>query len=290
MFESETGKIFMTSTETENFRGLLYNPALENEAVMLFCLLIPHLEDSYAIEEYSGSFPDCYALRNGQRVGIEFELFASNFNHENNDNLTKCSLLICWKNDIRSTIKRDGKEFYVVKGHEIEIIALKNEVEKLEKSKNFKFIEHGQRPSIYRGKERFFEQLKENRPRRYDWIRELYEKAKQSEDFLVDWGGGEKWLTMRFYVKKWDVNPISVYGDGSVEISYQGNKAQPPWFELPQETKAELRQIFKNPKQKWYRVPLEGESDLDNIYRALKVLAEHSKRFDRVIWHTKTEG
>lgn len=277
----------MTKNEADNFRGLLYNPSLENEAVMLFSLLIPHLSDSFAIEEYSGTFPDCFALRNKKRVGIEFELFASNFNHQNNDNLNKCSLLICWKNDIRNTIKRDDKEFFVVKGHEIEIMPLDKEVIKLEKEKGFKFIKHGERPDIYRGKERFFEQLREIRPRRYDWIKELYNKVKQSEDLEVKWGGGERWLTMRFYVKKWDVNPISIYGDGSVEIDYQGNKSQFPWFELPQVTKTELQQIFKNPKQKWYRVPLDNEADLGNINKALKVLAEHSKRFD-IIWHTKT--
>ena len=276
----------MNKTEDDNFRGLLYNPALENEAVMLFSLLIPHLRDSFAIEEYSGSFPDCFALRNRQRVGIEFELFASNFNHENNDNLTKCSLLVCWKNDIRNTIKRDDREFFVVKGHEIEIIALDKEIAKLEKDKGLKFIKHGERPDIHRGEERFFEQLQETRPKRYDGIKGLFNQVKQDEDFEVKWGGGERWLTMRFYMKKWDVSPIEVYGNGSIEIGYQGNKSIYPWWELQEETKTELYRIFGNPKQKWYHVPLDTQTDIDNINKALKILAEHSKRFD-IIWHTK---
>jgi len=265
----------------EEFRGLLYNPMLENEVVMLFSMLIPHLKDSFAIEEGDrGTFPDCFSLRNGQKVGIEFEFFASNFNHENDDNLTKCSLLICWENDIRNTVKRDGKEFFVVKGHEIEILALNNEVAKLEKDKGLKIIKHGERPDISRGKERFFEQLKEIRPKRYDMIKELYDQVKQNEDFEVKWGGGERFLTMRFYVKNWKVDPISIEGGGRVWVGYQGNKAIFPWFELQTETKSELRQIFKNPKQKWYRVPLDNETDIDNIKRALEILAEHSKRFD----------
>jgi len=276
----------MTKIEADDFRGLLYNPMLENEVVMLFSLLIPHLEDSFAIEEYSGTFPDCFALRNGQRVGIEFESVASNFDHENNDNLTKCSLLVCWKNDFRNTTKRDGKEFFVVKGHEIEIIPLDKEVAKLEKGKGLKFVKHGERPAINRGKERFFEQLEEIRPKRYDWIKELYDQVKQSEDFEVRWGGGERWLTMRFYVKKWDVDPIAISGDGTVWVNYQGNKSSFPWMELQQETKTELSGIFKNPKQKWYTVHLDNETDLHNIKKALEVLADHSKRFD-VIWHTK---
>jgi hypothetical protein len=278
----------MTKIEADNFRGLLYNPMLENEVVMLFSLLIPHLEDSFVIEEYSGTFPDCFALRNGQRVGIEFELYATNFfdhKHHEDDNLTECSIILCWENDIPRTIKRDGKEFLKVKHHEIE-----HEIEIISlKDKSLGFIKYGERPDVFRKcKESFFEQLKEKiRPKNYEWIKELYDHVNKNEDFEVKWGGGRTWSTMRFYVRKWRVNPISVYGDGSVEIGYQGNKAIFPWFELQQETKTELRQIFKNPKPKWYKVPLDNETDLDNIYKALKILAEHSKRFDDVIWHTK---
>jgi len=273
--------------EADDFRGLLYNPTLENEVVMLFGLLIPHLPDSFAIEEGDPStFPDCFALRNGQKVGIEFELYANNFfnhNHHEDDNLTKCNIIVCWENDIRNTIKRDNIELLNIKGHEIEIISLDK------KAKSLGFIKYGERPDVFRkSEERFFEQLKEIKPKKYEWIKELYDHLKQNEDFEVKWGGGERWSTMRFYVKKpWDVNPISVYGNGKIEIGYQGNKAIFPWWELPQETKTELRQIFKNPKQKpWHYVPLETQADLDNIYKALKILAEHSKRFD-IILHTK---
>jgi len=270
----------------DDFRGLLYNPTLESEVVMLFSLLIPHLEDSFVIEEGDrGAFPDCLALRNGQKVGIEFELYANTFfdhKHDKKDNLTKCNIIVCWENDSRNTTKRDNKEFLNVKGYEIEIISLDK------KAKSLGLIKYGERPDLFgKGEERFFEQLKEIRPKRYDWIKELYDQVKQSEDFEVKWGGGVRWLSMRFYVKKWNVDPISVGGDGKVWVNYQGNKSIFPWMELQQETKTELRQIFKNPKQKWYTVPLDNETDLDNIKKALKILAEHSKRFDDIIWHTK---
>ncbi len=275
----------MSESKEDDFRGLLYDPMLENEVVMLFSMLIPHdLEDNFAIEEYSGSFPDCFALRNGKKVGIEFELYASNFfdhKHHKDDNLTKCNIIVCWKNDVHNTIKRGGLEFLKVGEHEIEIIGLDK------KAVSLGFIKHGERPSILRGKERFFEQLEKIRPKRYDWIKELYDQVKQSEDFEVKWGGGDRLLTMRFYVKKWDVDPIAINGDGSVWVNYQGNKSIFPWMELQQETKTELRQIFRNPKQKWFTVPLENEIDLDNIKKAIEILAEHSKRFDDVIWHTK---
>lgn len=277
-------------SKNDDFRGLLYNPTLESEVVMLFSMMIPHLKDSFAIEQGDrGIFPDCFALRNGQKVGIEFELFASNFDHEDDDNLTKCNILICWKNDIRNT-NRNGIDLLDVKGHEIEIVSLDKVVDDLQKTASLKIIKGGERPAIYRvGEEGFFEQLEDKGRKRYDWIKELYDQVKQSKDFEVKWGGGKTWSTMRFYVKKWDVSPIVVYGNGSIEVIYQGNEAIFPWFELHQETKREFGQLFKNPKQKpWHYIPFETETDLNNIKKALKILAEHSKRFDSVIWHTKS--
>jgi hypothetical protein len=67
------GSIFMAKTETDDFRGLLYNPSYENEVVLLFGLLMPYLDSQFVIDEYSGSFPDCIALKNGKEIGIEFE-------------------------------------------------------------------------------------------------------------------------------------------------------------------------------------------------------------------------
>jgi hypothetical protein len=102
------------------------------------------------------------------------------------------------------------------------------------------------------------------------------------------WGGGKKWLTMGFKVKKWKVAPIGVYGNGRVELVYQANKSIFPWWELPKETKNKLYQIFKNPKLKpWHTIPLETQEDLDNINKALRIIAEDSKSFD-LVWHTKT--
>ena len=111
------------------------------------------------------------------------------------------------------------------------------------------------------------------------WIKELYDQVKQSKEFEVKWGGGDRLPTMRFYVKNWNVDPISINGDGTVWVMYQGNKSIFPWMELQQETKTELHQIFRNPKQKWYTVPLDNEIDLDNIKKALEVLARSFKAF-----------
>ena len=270
--------------------GLLYNPTLEHEVVILFSLLMPHLKESYLIDRYPDTFPDSSALRDNQKVEIEFEVYASDFydhKHNKSDNLSKCSLLICWKNNIRNTTKRGDKEFFVVDEHEIEILALDKEAEKLEKEKGLRFIKNGERPNLNQANEAlFFEELKQNRPSRYNPIKDLYTYLKENPDFEIKWGRGERWLTMRVYIRKWrDISPISFRGDGYSEIAYQDNKSMPRWWELPQETKTELRQVFKRISA-WHGVPFDNQTDFDNIRKALRILAEHSKRFD-VTWHEK---
>jgi hypothetical protein len=86
---------------TSEFRGFIYYPHYENEVVLLFGLLMPHFRNSFVINEYSGSFPDCLALRDGKEIGIEFEVstidFTAHRHHEDPD-LKKCQLIVCWEN------------------------------------------------------------------------------------------------------------------------------------------------------------------------------------------------
>jgi hypothetical protein len=272
-----------------NFRGLLFEPIFEHEVVILFSLLIPHLKDSFVIDKYPDTFPDCFATRDGERKGIEFEVLASHFydhGHHEDDKLSKCNLLVCWKNNIPWKTKiRNGVELLNINGHEIEIMALDRKAAALQEEKSLKFILHGKRPDMDEANEkRFFDQLKETvKPEKYGWIEELYDYVKEKEEFKVGWSQGKTWFTMRFYVKKWGIDPISVGGDGNVTIGYQGNPAISPW-ELPQEVQTILRQMFKHRRQKWPYAPLKTQADLDNIKRALEILAKHSRNSD-IIWH-----
>jgi len=276
-------------TQESDFRGLLYEPTNEEEVLILFSLLIPYLTDSFIIDYFSGAFPDCRARRKRQEIGIEFEFLASHFfehNHDQNKKLKTCNMIVCWKNNLRRrTVSKGGVEFLNVKGHEIEILDLHKIVDKLQKEKSLKFIHDGERPRLDKANEkRFFEQLKENvDEKKFSWINELYQHVSNREEFKVEWGQGKKWFTMRFYVKKWDVDPIGVQADGNVWITYQGNPAIFPW-ELPQEVQTTLRQMFKHQKGKWLTASLNTQTDLDNIKRALEILAEHSKHSD-LIWH-----
>lgn len=283
---------YMSKLEIKG-RGLLYEPEYEDEVIILFGLLIPYLEDDFVIDQYRGSFPDCLAFRNGQKIGIEFEVLSSSFfdhrHHEDIDNLKKCNLIICWENDMpQKTIINGGKKFLKIsENHQIELIILKEVIKSLEEKKTPKFILKGKRPDLERvNKERFFAQLRDNvGKQKYNWIMKLYEFVKQHKEFEIKWSQGKRWFTMRFYVKNWNVNPIGIQGDGSIWIGYAGNPAITPW-ELPHETQKVLRQIFKHKEQKWPMIPLNNQDDLDKVKKAIKILAEHSKQFD-IIQHKK---
>jgi hypothetical protein len=264
-------------------RGLLYEPTYENEVILLFGLLIPYLKDEFVVDRFLGSFPDCIAKRNGEEIGVEFEVLASDFydhGHDEHPDLPKCKLLICWENDLeRKAIVKDGKPFLNVKGYEIEILALRDVICEL-KEKGKIFIINGRRPDIGEAnKDRFLKQLKENvDEQKFRWIMELYEDISRRGEFEVKWGGGRTWFTMRFFVREWGVDPIGVDGSGKVWIGYTGNPAINPW-ELPQETQNTLRQLFKHEERKrWSTVPLNSVEDLDRIKEAIKIIAEHSKR------------
>lgn len=281
----------MLEEDVGNFRGLLYEPTYEHEVMILFGLLIPYLRDNFVIDQYPGTFPDCIALRNGQRVGIEFEVEASGFyDHEDEENLSECNLLVCWRNDIpHKTTSRDGVETLNVKGHIVEILALDKVVAALQKERSLSFILRGPRPDIGEGNEEsFFEQLKnqlKNNEKKYDWIKQLYDTVRRSDKFSVAWGRGKRWFTMRIFVKRWGVDPIGVQGDGTVFIVYAGNPVLAPW-ELPEEVQKPLRELFGHPKQKWPTLPLNTQADFDRIMTGLQILADSSERCD-IIWRER---
>jgi len=270
-------------------RGLLYEPTNEIEVVILFSMLLPYLEDDFVIVEYPDTFPDCIALRNNERVGIEFEYLASHFfehKHHMDENLEKCNLIVCWKNNIPYKTKRDDEREYLnVNGYEIEIFALEKIVKKLEEEKGLELIICGSRPDLLEANEkRFFEQLKETvSEKKYSLIKMLFDYAKKKDEFEIMWGRGKRWYTMRLYVKKWGVDPIGVMADGQVYIGYQGNPAISPW-RLPMETQTKLRKLFKHKKQKWPGVPLDSELDLEKLKEAIEILAEDSHKLD-LVWN-----
>ena len=67
----------LRAVNSKNSIGLLYEPACKSDLLMLFGLLMLHLQEKFVIDQYRGSFPDRIAKRNGEE--IEFEIHASIF-------------------------------------------------------------------------------------------------------------------------------------------------------------------------------------------------------------------
>ena len=68
------------------------------------------------------TFPDCIARRNGEEIGIEFEVLASDFydhRHNEHPDLAGCKLLMCWKNNLKETVVKDRRSFIIVNGCEM---------------------------------------------------------------------------------------------------------------------------------------------------------------------------
>jgi hypothetical protein len=198
--------------------------------------------------------------------------------------MTGISSARAWK-----TTTRGDREFLKVGEHEIEIMALDRIVTSLGKDK---FIGNGERPGIgIPSREKFFDQFKDKvGEQRYRLLEELEEWVRRREEFDFQWGGGKAYFTMNLIVKRWGIPLIAIDGDGSAAIGYQANPAlSRRWWELPHETQTVLRQLFKHKTQKWPDIPLRTQADVDNLKKALEILAEHSKRLN-VIWHEEGTG
>lgn len=83
---------------------MTHTPTSEQEVVVLFSLLLPHLPMRFELDEVREQFPDCLAWQiraDGTRslVRIEFELYASSFRLHGHDP-NGCDLIVCWEDDI----------------------------------------------------------------------------------------------------------------------------------------------------------------------------------------------
>ena len=260
----------MTKTE-EDFRGLLYAPSYENEVVLLFGLLMPHLKSRFVIDEYNGSFPDCLARRDGKEIWIEFEVNSKDFlthRHHEDPNLFKCKLIICWENNW----KKDKVEF---SGHEIEVL----ELSEIVKRKGFNFI-HSDKTKyekrIIWNESSFFNELRKKvEIDGFNRIAEIYGFCKSRSEFDVIFGEGAKIATFNVNVKKWQngkigmPHPIQIYANGKLCIEYR---------KLPKDLEIKLRKMTGEPKGKagkpkdWCNFDLRNQRTFDMIKKTLEWL------------------
>jgi len=254
----------------QDFRGFLYTPSYENEVVVLFGMLLQDLDNRYVIDQYWGSFPDCLARRDGEQIGIEFEVNSTDFTkhkHDQKPNLHRCKLIVCWENGW----KTNKKQF---RGHEIEILELKEAI----KQKGLSLI-HLNKPKYEERRiwdeKSFFAELRKNVDDTvFDRMMQIYGICRSCQQFEVSPGEGAKKASIRVGIIRWqeknigDPHPIQLYADGTVVVVYKG---------LPKELEEELRRRTGQPKGAWPSHHMKQEETFNNIKKMLEWIAEVSK-------------
>jgi hypothetical protein len=261
---------------TGEFRGLTYAPSYEAEVIMLFGMILPHLNDSFEIDEYNDEFPDCSAKMNGKLVGIEFELNASHFKeqkHHLDPRLPNCDFLICWKNDV-------GKDSLTFENKEIRIIELSKEIDLLEK-RGLKFIlnpEKRKHPISKWERETFLKQLWERvedgqvTNNEYNLIEDLLIFCEKNKELEVVYGVGSI-ASLSVRVKKWGkISPFGAMANGVVWISFKD--ANKSWVYPSKEIEAELRRRFNQPSGYYKNYHVRDNATLCRIKEALIWLAK----------------
>jgi hypothetical protein len=238
---------------------------------------MPHLDNQFLIEEYSGSFPDCYAQRDGEYIGIEFEVFSNDFirhGHPQDPNLSKCKLIVCWENNW----KENKRVFTDVNGnsYEIEVYPLKEVLKR--KGLNFiKLDKPKYEKRVIWNEDSFFRELREKVDAKgFSRVSEIYGLCLSRPEFEVVFGEGAKIATFNVVVKKWQnekigmPQPIQIYANGKLAIDYR---------KLPENLEIELRKMTGEPKWKtgepkdWCYFDLRNQRTFEIIKKTLTWLS-----------------
>ncbi|MGB9693887.1 MAG: hypothetical protein ACPLYF_03495 [Fervidobacterium sp.] len=265
-------------------RGLSFPPVLESEVLVLFGMLIPYLDDEFVIEEFNSTpgFPDCFALRNGVKVGIEFEVDSRHFyahDHHKDPNLVNCNLIICWKNSFGPYIivpdKNGGS-------HKIEIIELERVVR--EKSL-FNQLFAKEKPHVPQewSEEMFLAELrrKVRDEKVHVWINNLIEVCKSSSEFKMASGKGKRQATLGFHIVNWlsygigVPTPILFLDNGSISFDC-GNMQKIPHVE--KELREKINQIRTKKWGRWCIIPIRDESTFNHIKSLLEWLQKTASK------------
>ena len=268
-------------------KGLSYPSLLESEVLVLFGMLIYHMDDEFAIKEFNSSpgFPDCFALRNGVEVGIEFEVDSRNFyehRHHVDSNIGKCNLIVCWKNALGPHIivqDKYGRE------HQIEIIELERVVKEKSLTKLLFPLEKTSTPPEW-DEEAFLKELKKKirDERVHAWIAELIRVCKQSPEFAMAHGKGKRQVTSGFHVKKWlsqgigDPTPIQFLDNGEIVFVCRRLDKIP---EIEKELRNKINSVRSRKWRVWCSIPIKDEKTFIVIKEIITWLSDAARKNQR---------
>ncbi len=89
-----------------DFKGIVYEPNNEQEAIALFLFLMHKIRPSWCILQLQTAFPDgiFYDTYNRKKIRVEFEYLASHFIAQKHDEKS-CDMMVCWINDLSKAEK-----------------------------------------------------------------------------------------------------------------------------------------------------------------------------------------
>ena len=216
----------------------------------------------------------CFAKRNGKRIGIEFEVYSSNFfdhKHQLHPNIPRCNMIICWENNLEPVINVKDKNGKI---HQIEIL----ELSKIIKEKKLKIFLKSRPPTPSWDKETFLKELnkKVGKGDTYNWVEALiqyYENYKHV--FVMAYRKGKRHATLGFHVRKWlsegvgVPTPILFSDDGSVAFDC---KDMPPHIE--KELRSRIALIRTKKWVRWCNIPIRDENTFKILKETIQWLAE----------------
>jgi hypothetical protein len=216
-------------------KGLKYLPSTEEEVVLLFGFLIPHLDDDFTIVEFKTvepTFPDCIAIVNGNKVGVEFELYSGNFfihDHHRNPNLKDCNLIVCWANTLENSKLTFGD--HVITIYELSEIVRRKNLEGF-------FENFALKPTVQR--KEVLEKI-ESSPK----LKAIYDFCNNRPEFTINFGKGEHVGSFNLIVRDWKLKgigkpqPFQFYSNEIFCVDFRNLKQ----YESP------IREIFNEPKK-----------------------------------------
>jgi len=230
---------------------LKWAPSCEQEVVILFGMVLPHLDEKYVIDECRTAFPDCLLLNeDGDIVRAEFELHSSNFKQHGHDP-DGCDMLICWRHDWRGCPIPEILELSsFIKEKEISIIQNQEE-QKYKKT-------------IW-DQESFF---KKAGPTPKGFVDNLYYFCLEKSDIDFIEGGGKK--VPSFNIKLTAPGApsrsfLGVYADGRIWPDFKQDWPKEIIDEYRERWQAIERVKEKAAEKDWFYVTLENEDELELV-------------------------
>jgi hypothetical protein len=246
----------------------MYEPGNENEVCILFGTLMPYFGEylkelgysfsKYYVEEYPDTFPDCtLILEDGttqKQLRAEFERFSGNFNHD----LTKCDMIICWKNNWMNSPEH------------MKIIELAPLVSKLKKE-GLQIIMNDKPKYPFTkiwSPQEFMDQLRKNITiQDYEKIKKFLDEISAMNGIRLQTGRGGTTATMKIgFMKDHDIlYPLSFEASGRCLIGYKASKNKRNMTEKKED---DIRNILNNHKKnEWHIIK---SSDIDDLIEKLR--------------------